>query len=489
MSVGTVERTGAPTLNEDSQIQAGLSQVELDRASAEREALEKRVKSLRIQTGRRDQGGLTIRVITWLGWAIACATAATSVMLGWAVYRNKPLVSTTAPANTVGETVSAPLNKVPPPAGNPNNPTNTPAPAKNPDTPAHVASGYIIPIHQIQVSPKVSGMIVKLNFEEGMMVQKGYLLAQLEEIEYQSEVDKTKANLEDARQRLAELKAGARPEEILQSKLELDEMIKQREQSKLDYDRVRRLTAFQSAGELEKAQFSYEAMDRRVERLKTAYDLMVKGPREEKIKAAQAQVQGIEADLSKALWRLENCKVRAPVTGIILSKKAEEGNIVNPAAFNVSANLCEMADLTQLEVDLSIQERDFASLSPRMECNILPEVYRNSKPFLAKYPKGYTGYISRVMPQADRGKGAIPVRVRIDVPPGEQGTYLKPDMKVEVTFYERQRPNSPEGAGKPTVEAPANPPKSDTANPSPAQAPKTEPAAVKDQGTPKNPNS
>jgi len=237
--------------------------------------------------------------------------------------------------------------------------------------------------------------------------------------------------------------------------------------------------------DMEKAQFTYEAFDRRVERLKSVYELLVKGPREEKIKAAEAQVAGIEADLTKAMWRLENCRVRAPVTGIILTKKAEEGNMVNPAAFNVSANLCEMADLTQLEVDLSIQERDFARLGPRMECYILPEAYRNSKPFLAKYPKGYTGYISRVMPQADRGKGAIPVRVKIDVPANEQGTFLKPDMKVEVTFFDRIRPIiTPETTPAPGGNLQTNPPRTAAPNrTAPNQNPTDKSSASNPQGS------
>ena len=174
-------------------------------------------------------------------------------------------------------------------------------------------------------------------------------------------------------------------------------------------------------------------------RLRTAFDLIVKGNRIERIQVAQAQVDSIEAELVKAKWRLDNCLVKAPASGIILNKKAEEGNMVNPAAFNVSANLCEMANLTQLEVDLTIQERDFAKIKPRMECNVMPEAYRNSKEFLAKYPKGYTAFLSRAMPQADRAKGAIPVRVKVDIPDNEQGVYLKPDMRVEVTFYEKTR--------------------------------------------------
>src|SRR5262249_5823615 len=80
-----------------------------------------------------------------------------------------------------------------------------------------------------------------------------------------------------------------------------------------------------------------------------------------KVQAERNEVLA-KADLNKAQWNLDNCTVRAPISGTILTKKAEKGNIVNPVAFNVSANLCDMADLSDLEVDLSIQERDVAQV-------------------------------------------------------------------------------------------------------------------------------
>ncbi|RLS87563.1 MAG: HlyD family secretion protein, partial [Planctomycetota bacterium] len=116
----------------------------------------------------------------------------------------------------------------------------------------------------------------------------------------------------------------------------------------------------------------------------------------------------------------------------------EEGNIINPAAFNISASLCEMADLTDLEVDLSIQERDVASVFKGQKCLVMPEAFQNYAPFLKAHPKGYEGTISRLMPIADRGKGAIPVRVKIKVAPEEEGVYLKPDMGVIVSFMKDQ---------------------------------------------------
>src|SRR5262249_8373972 len=127
-------------------------------------------------------------------------------------------------------------------------------------------------------------------------------------------------------------------------------------------------------------------------------------------------------------WRLDNCVVRAPVTGTILTKKAEEGNIVNPVAFNISASLCEMADLSDLEVDLNIQERDIANVFKGQKCKLRPEAFPKRE---------YDGFVSRLMPIADRAKGAVPVRVKVLVPREEEGKFLKPEMSVTVSFFSK----------------------------------------------------
>ena len=67
---------------------------------------------------------------------------------------------------------------------------------------------------------------------------------------------------------------------------------------------------------------------------------------------AAATVDLMAADLAKAQWQLDNCIIRAPISGTILKKNAEEGSLVNPAAMQGFYSLCEMADLSDLEVDL-----------------------------------------------------------------------------------------------------------------------------------------
>jgi HlyD family secretion protein len=292
------------------------------------------------------------------------------------------------------------------------------------------SKGYVIAVHQIQVSPKVSGMVMELYFQEGQRVKQGEKLAQLEIDDYRDDRDRAKATLESAQEHYLELKNGNRPEEIESAKADLAECEAQLEQLFLEWKRNVGLKTGNALAirEYEQAYSAYKAMDRRVHRLRETYKLMVEGPRKERIAAAQADVRQAQADLRKAQWRLDNCTICAPVSGTILTKKAEKGNIVNSVAFNVSASLCDLADLSDLEVELNIQERDIAKVFKGQNCRIRPEAFPE---------RAYIGVVSRLMPMADRAKGAVPVRVKIDVPKEEEGIFLKPDMGAVVAFLKK----------------------------------------------------
>jgi multidrug resistance efflux pump len=292
------------------------------------------------------------------------------------------------------------------------------------------SKGYIIPVHQIQVSPKVGGMVEKLDVEEGKQVKKGDVLAVLETVDYKADRDRAKGVLDACWQRFLELYTGNRPEEIRQARFELDEAEAIRKQWEQEYNRNRNVREAVALKEKEQTESSYRASVSRENKLRQAYQLMLEGPRHEQIQKAWAELEQAEADLAKAQWRLDNCVVRAPISGTILTKKAEEGNIVNPASFAqggaLSASLCDLADLSDLEVELNIQERDVPNVFKGQRCRIRSEAFPKRE---------YQGYVSRLMPIADRGKGVLPVRAKVVVPREEEGKYLKPEMSVTVSFF------------------------------------------------------
>ncbi|HND53482.1 MAG TPA: efflux RND transporter periplasmic adaptor subunit, partial [Pirellulaceae bacterium] len=289
------------------------------------------------------------------------------------------------------------------------------------------SKGYIIPAHQILVSPQVSGRLIKLFVEEGRTVEKGTLLGEIESTEFSADVARAKATLELTRQRLLELESGNRPEEIDQAKADLAEAETQLVQLEAEYRRGAQLVQSKviTTQDYELIESKYRSMQKRVDRWKAAVKLATDGPRKERIESARAEMQQAEADLIKAKWRLDNCRILAPISGTILKKNAEEGNIVNPIAFNGSFSVCDIADLADLEVSLDISERDVSLVFPDQRCQVRTEAFPN---------RLYEGWVSRLMPIADRAKGAIPVRVKLSVPKIEQGVYLKPEMGALVSF-------------------------------------------------------
>ena len=363
----------------------------------------------------------------WLFILVGCALASAG---GWYGYQKflENGAKTTPPATGAAAANAGQTSPEPATSGAMAEDASRPAaPSASANDMALVSNGHIRARRKITVTPQVIGKIVLLNAEEGQLMKQGEILAKMEEVEFRADYDLAAAALELAQQQYNELKNGNRPEDIAQAEAEVGEAQARLVQLEADWKRKRdlRSTGIITPGELDLAQAEFAAMQKRVERLRAAQKLMTLGPRVERIAAAEAEVRRREAELVKAKWRLDNCTIVAPISGTILTKDAEEGNFVDPRVQRGSFSICEMANLADIEAELMIQERDVARVYVGQRCKIRPEAYKD---------RDYDGVVSRLMPVAQRSQGAIPVRVKITVPPDEVGKYLKPDMSARVTF-------------------------------------------------------
>jgi multidrug resistance efflux pump len=388
--------------------------------------LRDRVRSLRLQETRKTGGPSPLSL---LPWGLCVILLGVTAAFGYRAYTAPAAApdaadkardpSTAAPAKTSGDVASS--GEV-----------------------AVEAKGYIMPAHQIQVSPLVGGRLVWLNkpFEEGRRFQKDDVLAKLEDVEYRSDYENAERAYAAASQRYEETLT-SRPEEIKQAEADLAESAANCDEADKKFRRVAKLRENNIATQedYDAAEASRIATRKRMDRAEKALDLMKKAQRSERQAAAKADMEAAKAMLRKAEWRLEQCIVKAPVSGTIIKKAAEEGNYVNPSAFSsgISASLCDMADLSDLEVDVKVQERDVAKVFQGQRCTVMPQAYQNVEEFLAKHPHGYEAMVSRLLPSADRGAGAVPVRVKLTIPKEEEGVYLRPDMGADVSFKKPEK--------------------------------------------------
>jgi multidrug resistance efflux pump len=398
-------------------------------------SLSDRVRSLRLQSA----GPPPKPRSHWFLWGLVIIVLATGGVFGWRAYR----LASGSPAPTAGQTAAqAADGETKDEAGksggtltSSSTTTSAAATAATGDVVLD-SKGYIIAAHQIQLSPQVGGEIIWLdpNFKEGAVYKKGEKLAEVDPVIYAAQLDSAQAALNVAHTNLTQVETGSTLQDIEAAKAQLQNLSAKLEMSRIDerYDVAAGIAV--SMHDKEKASAQVKVDQSAVE-VQKATLLKLQVSLVEQRAVAKAQVLSAQAAVQQASKQLKNCTIVAPTTGIILSKKAELGGYVNPLAFGAAGYLCEMADLKDLEVELDIQERDISRVTSGQRCRIVPEAGQHDEAFLKTHPTGYAGVVSRRMPVANRAKGAVTVRVKVDIPDSEpSGEYLLPDMGVLVSF-------------------------------------------------------
>lgn len=370
----------------------------------------------------------------WLPWVLAAALALAWAGMGLRTYR--------APGSDANFAASAPPGS---PAGTPAGAASSSAPVVAPGAVLMAVTGYIVPAVSVAVSPiDAAGQVIELNFKEGQFYEAGTPLARIDPTNYQYAANEAGEGVKTAGERLnAAIKRrdeldpkSVRQIEKDQLKAQINEATALKARSDDELRRMEALRGSVSAKELDTANNDAIAAKFRLQKLDIDLRILEAGPRPEKIAAADAdiavarsEVKTAEARLAQAMWRVQNCVIRAPISGTITAKVAEKGVLVNPLAFSAAAGsggIGTIADLADMEADLEIAEREIAQLAVGMACSVKVNAYPN---------RAYTGVIDRILPQANRAKSVVSIRVKIALLPGEKpGAYLKPEMGAVVTF-------------------------------------------------------
>jgi len=309
------------------------------------------------------------------------------------------------------------------------------------------ASGYIVAHHKINLNSKVTGRVSWIGVEKGDKVKEGQILVRLEDDEFRAQYEQATGAAENARAYLEETQNGSRPEEIQQAQHNLDEARATLVNDKLTLDRTRELAAqgVVSKQSFDDATAKFESDQQRVNSLEKVFQLSKLGPRKEEIaraKGALEQAQG-QADYAKSL--LDATVIRAPVTGTILERAAEKGELVTSGFASTAEGgpqglVVSLADLNDLQVELDIAQDDFARLSPRQKGVVTVDSYPDLK---------WDGIISEISPQANRAKATVQVKVQILNP----DAHLRPDMNATVKFLADEATHAttqPQGVFVPT---------------------------------------
>jgi len=310
------------------------------------------------------------------------------------------------------------------------------------------ATGYIVAAHKIELAAKVVGKVAWIGVDKGNKVKAGQMLVRLEDDEYRARLMESKGQIEMLKARLAQAEHGSRPEEIAKSKADVDQARVDQQNARVTLTRTSDLVrqGVLSKQALDDAQARYDGAAAKVASLDRGYELVRLGPRKEEIDALRAQVNQAQGTLNYAQVQLDNTIIRAPIDGTILERNVERGEFVTTGFVGdkgAKGYVVSIADLHDLEVELDINQNDFAKLGPTQQGIVTTDAYADRK---------YQGVIREISPEANRQKATVQIKVKVINP----DNYLRPEMNASVAFYSTEKSEGGRAEARSAVVIPAS---------------------------------
>src|SRR5690606_19690549 len=250
------------------------------------------------------------------------------------------------------------------------------------------ASGYVTARRRATVSSKVTGKVVEVNVEEGMEVREGQVLARLDD-------SSARAALA-----LAEAQAEAARRAVLENEVQLAE-------ARLTLERVEQLKArgLATPADLDAARAAVDSTAARIEALR------------QQVTVAERQV-----DVQRT--ELDNMIIRAPFSGVAISRVAQPGEMVSPVSAGggfTRTGISTIVDMRSLEIEVEVSESYINRVRPDQAATAVLDAYPDWQ---------IPAHVITTIPAADRQKATVLVRLGFD----ELDPRILPDMGVKVTF-------------------------------------------------------
>jgi len=256
------------------------------------------------------------------------------------------------------------------------------------------ASGYVIARRRATVSSKVTGKVVAVFVEEGQSVRQGQVLARLDDSQTRAALAYAEAQLSASQKSFAEDQARLR-------------------EAELNLARRERLLKDGVVGraEVDTAQAEVDSLKARI-----AYT-------QQQVVVAEAQVNLRKTDLNDMV-------VRAPFSGVAISKDAQPGEMISPVSAGggfTRTGIGTIVDMSSLEIEVDVNESFINRVRSGQKVTAVLDAYPDWS---------IPGHVITTVPSADRQKATVRVRIAFE----ELDPRILPDMGVKVSFLREEEP-------------------------------------------------
>ena len=264
------------------------------------------------------------------------------------------------------------------------------AKAGGPSAPGAVlnASGYVTARRRATVSSKVTGKVIEVNVEEGMAVREGQVLARLDDSSLQAALRLYRAQLEAAKRQIPESEV-----RLAQARVQLQRQ-----------ERLRK-EGLNTPNDIDNAKAEVDSLVARIE-------------------SAQEQVKVAESQIAMQQTAIDDTVIRAPFSGVAISKDAQAGEMVSPVSAGggfTRTGISTIVDMRSLEIEVDVNESYINRVRSGQPVTAVLDAYPDFQ---------IPANVITLVPTADRQKATVLVRIGFT----KLDPRILPDMGVKVTF-------------------------------------------------------
>ncbi|HIK34615.1 MAG TPA: efflux RND transporter periplasmic adaptor subunit [Thermosynechococcus sp. M98_K2018_005] len=291
------------------------------------------------------------------------------------------------------------------------------------------ATGKVVPVQTVNVSPKRAGLLAELYVEQGDQVKAGQIIARMDNRDEQAQLAQAQANLAEAIARRDRVVAGNRAEEIAQAEAQVRAAATR---AQLAEERLKRNELLAAEGAiprdtLDELKANRDSAIANLNEAQKRLQLLQRGSRSEEIRQAEATVAAAQAQVQAARAALEDTVIRAPFTGIITQKYANPGAFVTPtttASATTSATSTSIVAIAEgLEILAEVPEVDIGQVLVGQPVEIRADAYPGET---------FEGRVRLVAPEAVVEQNVTFFQVRVSLVTGLEK--LRSGMNVDLDF-------------------------------------------------------
>ncbi len=295
---------------------------------------------------------------------------------------------------------------------------------------APVTTSGTISATEVSVAAEVPGKVTAVLVEEGQRVKAGDPVARLDVAALALQLKQAQAALQGAEARLAEAKAGARPEQVRQA----EELARQAAAglagAQKNYDTVKQLYDQGAATrvQMDAATTQLDTATAQARAARAQADLVQQGATPEQIKQLEAAVAQAQAAAGLAQLNLDRATLLAPAAGVVMRRLAEPGTLVSPGAA-----VATLANLDDLWLRVYVPENQLNMVKLGMNVSVSVDAYpdRTFKAGVVQISDRAEFTPRNVQTKQERAATVYAVKLQFREGLGGE---LKPGMPADVTF-------------------------------------------------------